>query len=60
MGDQRVGKGFRGVLAGVLGGGARLGLLALGLAVLDAGMGGRSRLFEVLSGGVRSLKGYLM
>ena len=60
MADQKVGSAVSGLLASVLGRGARLGLLALGLALVDARMGGSPRLLEVLGGGGRALKAKLL
>ena len=60
MEDQKIGSGASGILTSVLGRGAQLGLLALVLALVDARMGGRPRLLEVLSGTGRTLKANLL
>ena len=60
MEDQKIGNGAPGFLAAILGRAARLGLLALVFALVDARMGGSPRLLEILNGVGRTLKAKLL
>lgn len=59
MMDQSVGRSTQDVVKGLMGMTVKWTLLAVVLAMVDARMGGRPKLLEVLRGGIDGVRGRL-